>query len=119
MKTGVELLQRKFRDTGYSTVSDWMRENKVDLSLQSCTTVLLRGVDKGLIVMLTLAAALNCTAEEIKMIAQEKGDDTLWRLITTSSLSREEMEILELYRSMSGNQKKVVLNVMREMGSKA
>lgn len=111
----IELLQEKYKTLKYDTVTDWMAENKVDLSLQSCTSVLLRGQEKGLIVMLTLASALNCTPEEMQWIAKEKGDRTLWRLITKDSITKEESQLLEQIRKLSVGQKKIITSMLKEM----
>jgi len=110
----IELLQEKFMQTGYSTVTEWMKDNKIELSLKSCTSVLLRGQDKGLVVMLTLASGLKCSAEEMQWIAKEKGDNTLWRLITKENISSEEEQLLNDYRALSSAQKKIVSSMIKE-----
>lgn len=114
--TVTEFLQEKFRATGEVTVTDWMSKHKVDLSLQSCTAVLLRGQTKGLQVMLTLAACLGCTTEELKWVSKECGDRTLWRYINQGELSQEEMEFLKQYRALNSEQRSIIEATMRNMG---
>jgi len=111
----IEMLQEKYKALKYDTVTDWMRDNRVDLSLQSCTSVLLRGQDKGLVVMLTLASALNCTPEEMQWVAKEKGDRTLWRLITRESVTKEETQLLDHIRKLNASQKKIITSMLKEM----
>ena len=113
--TVIEFLQEKFRETGYATVTDWMADSRVHLSLQICTTVLLRGQDKGLIVMLALAVALGCTPEEIRWVAQEKGDKVLWRLFANEVITNEESKLLEDYRTLAPAQKRMVKSMIKEM----
>lgn len=113
--TAIEILQEKFQATNSVNVTEWMAKTKVDLSLQSCTAVLLRGQDKGLICMLTLAVALGCTPEEIKMIAKEKGDNTLWKLITPDEMEADERKLLNAYRAMTPGQKKLLLGMVKEL----
>lgn len=115
----IELLQNKFKETKYKTVASWMRDNNVNLSLQSCTTVLHRGDSKGLVVMLTLASALNCTPEEMQRIAEEQGDKTLWRLITNETITKEESQLLDSYRTLFPEQKKIILSILKEMRPKS
>jgi|SRR6185369_2043827 len=110
----IEMLQKKYEATKYDTVTDWMKDNKVELSLQSCTAVLLRGQDKGLVVMLTLAAALHCTPKEMQWIAQQKGDKTLWRLITPSGISAEDEALLKCFNALSIHQKKIIHSLIKE-----
>jgi hypothetical protein len=113
--TPVEFLQDKFAATEHRFVSDWMKDTKIDLSLQSCTTVILRGVEKGLIVMLTLASALGCTPEEMQWIAKELGDRTIWRLITPQQLTNDESQLLSDYHSLSADQRKIIKDMIKEM----
>lgn len=113
--TVIEFLQEKFRETGYATVTDWMADSRVHLSLQSCTAVLLRGQDKGLIVMLALAVALGCTPEEIRWVAQEKGDKVLWRLFANEVITNDESKLLEDYRTLAPAQKRMVKSMIKEM----
>lgn len=111
----IGLLQKKYRLTGYTSVTDWMRDKRVDLSLQSCTAVLLRGQDKGLVVMLTLASALDCAADELQWIAKQKGDNTLWRLISRTNVTKEESEILDAFRVLDPGQKKIITSMLQEL----
>jgi hypothetical protein len=113
--TVIELLQQKYGETEHTTVTDWMKESGVDLSLQSCTSVLLRGQDKGLVVMLTLAAALKCTPEEMQWIAQQKGDRTLWRLITKESITAEEHKLLDVWHKLTQAQRTIISSMIKEM----
>lgn len=106
--TVTELLQEKFRATKFETVTDWMSETKIDLSLQACTAVLLRGKNAGIVTTMFLASALGCTAEEMKWIAKQKGDDTLWRLITKDSISREDRKLIDDYHRLNNVQKDIV-----------
>lgn len=111
----IELLQKKFQDTGYNTVTDWMAANKVSLSLQSCTAVLLRGQDKGLQVMLTLASHLKCTTDELQWIAREKGDKAIWKLLNNPVISPEEQFLLDNYRLLNGAQQSALLTMIKGM----
>lgn len=117
-EAAIEFLQEKFRQTGHKTVTDWMAETRIDLSLQSCTSVLLRGQDKGLIVFLVLAVALECTPEEIQWIAKEKGDKTLWRLFAKEIITNEESKLLEDYRALALAQKRMVKAMIKELAHK-
>lgn len=113
--TVTEFLQEKFKATGEDTVTDWMAKTKVDLSLQSCTAVLLRGQTKGLQVMLTLAACLGCTTEELKWVSKECGDKTLWKYISQGELSQEELDFLKRYRVLNSEQRSIIEATMRNM----
>lgn len=113
----VEFLQNKYAETGSDTVADWMRKNNVDLSLQSCTTVIHRGECKGVQVMLTLAACLKCTKDELRWVAQEMGDNTLWRYITAGEFTPAEHDLIEAYRKLSDKQREIVDGMIREMAS--
>ncbi len=114
--TPVELLQDKFRETGSVDVTAWMKKTHVDLSLQTCTTVLLRGTEKGLVAMLTLAVALKCSDEEIKWIAQQKGDKSFWRLITKETINSDEQKLLNDYRQLTSQQKQLIESMLQQMG---
>lgn len=111
----VEFLKKKFRETNYNNVSDWMKENGVDLALQTATSVLLRDQEKGLITMLTLAVALGCTKEELIYVAQEKGDKTLWKLFSSDDMTNEEAILIADYRMLKRNQRKAIHNMIREI----
>ena len=113
--TSVELLQEKFREIGCKDVTEWMRQSKVDLSLQTCTTILLRGIEKGLLATLVLAVALKCSDEEIKWIAQQKGDKSFWRLITKETINSDEQKLLDDYRQLTSQQKQLIDNMLQQM----
>ena len=115
--TPVELLQDKFYATGCKDVTEWMKQSKVNLSLQTCTTILLRGTEKGLLAMLTLAVALKCSDEEIKWIAQEKGDKSFWRLITKETINSDEQKLLDDYRQLTSQQKQLIDSMIQQMRS--
>ncbi len=113
--TAVSLLQQKFKATGHDTVTDWMKDTGIDLSLQSCTTVLLRGTEKGLVVMLSLASALQCTPEEMQWIAKECGDKNFWRLITPQVITKEHQELIDAYDALNQHQKKIIASMINQM----
>jgi len=117
--TATEFLQQKYEATDCETVTDWMSRNKVDLSLQSCTAVLLRGQTKGLQVMLTLAACLGCSAEELKWVAQQCGDRTLWKyIVSQGSVTAEELSLLEAFRLLNGEQKNLITSMALNLAPK-
>lgn len=113
--TPVELLQQKFQATKYGNVTDWIRGEGVELSLQTCTRILLRGDDMGIVAMLSIAACLGCTPEELRWIAKEKGDKILHKFISSNAVAHDETELLEAYSSLSSHQKAAVLTMVRGM----
>lgn len=113
--TAVEFLQAKFRETGYTTVTDWMKATHVGMSLQTCTTVLLRGTPKGFVAMLSLAAALGCTTEEMQWIAKECGDRYLWRFITPQIITDDQRRLLDDYSSLELAQRSVIDSMIAQM----
>lgn len=69
----------------------------------------------GLVAMLTIASALNCSEEEIKFIAKEKNDDHIWRLFVRGEITQEEDSLLKDYRQLDLNQKRVLNLMIKEM----
>lgn len=111
----VKFLQDKFEETGYGTVTDWMKANDVEISLQSATVVLLRGTAKGLVVMLTLASALGCTTDEMQWVAKECGDKHFWRLITPQVITKEHRQLIDDYDALGPEQRKIIVSMIKQM----
>ena len=111
--TVVEFLQDKYKSSGYKTVTDFCRINSVGLSLQAATSVLLRGQEKGLIVMYSLAVGLACTNEEIKWMADEMRDNAFWKLIVKTNLSKGERAIISDYRLLTPEHKALAQTMIK------
>ena len=61
--------------------------------------------------------ALKCSDEEIKWIAQEKGDKSFWRLITKESINVDEQRLLDDYRQLNSQQKQLIDSMIQQMRS--
>lgn len=114
--TVVEFLQDKYNSCDAKDVTEMLKESKSPISLQTATSILLRGQEKGLIACLSLGVALGCTVDELIWIAKEKGDKVLWRLFVKSDdLSSAESVLINDYRALTVKQQKMIADMIKEM----
>lgn len=106
----------KFRDTGYTTITDWLKGERLDISHETASSIMLRGRKCGLMSFLQLGIALELTNTELVHILKVIFKDNLiWRRLEKVSLSSKSQTLLEKFNKLNEKQQELIFNMIGNM----
>lgn len=111
-----ELLAEKFKNSRYNTVKDWKTDTRCELSTETVSKVLLRGVEPGIPTFIIMAYRLGFTPVEISNACKAAGDTTFYKLIAPIDLEAEDKEIIKQLRALPHEKKKLVMDLLNTLG---
>lgn len=93
-----KIIQDKFRRSRYSNVKEWHQATSCPLSHFTCTRIIMQDAEPGLETALIMLHLLGASNTELIQICKDHGDKVFWKMMSSSDVSAEEMEILEALR---------------------
>ena len=103
-----EILNRRYRSTRCTTVSQLVRELNSELSIETWSAILNRGERPNLRTLLIMCAELSFPPDEISKILIDRGETKIAKLIAPSPVSSLEMGVIEKIRTVGASNFKLI-----------
>jgi hypothetical protein len=109
-----DFLNEKFRATGYSKISEFVRGTRSELTEETWGALLNRGDKISVRTLMIMCANLNCSAEELSNLLLKRGETTVEKWIKPVQLTVDERELIEKLRRIKDPRKIKLFHDMLE-----
>jgi hypothetical protein len=111
-----QILTDAYRRSKFHNVQEWKQETKCQLSTETVSKVLLRGVEPSIPTFITMAWYLEMPAGEIAAACKAAGDNVFCKLIGPSDIAPSDRLIMELAAKIPEDKKNLAIQLLKEMG---